>query len=114
MQDLRATDPALVDLFRLHRGGIVATLLKLRFPSALPQFLTGLRVAAGLSVIGAIVGEFICGGGIGGLIFVAKGAQNTPLIFALLLVSALLGIALFGVVNLLSHALLRRWHVSEQ
>jgi NitT/TauT family transport system permease protein len=53
---LLSTDPALVDLFRLYGAGPPSTLLKLRLPFALPAIMTGLRVAAGLTVIGAIVG----------------------------------------------------------
>src|SRR5213075_2138516 len=56
---LLSTDPALRDLFRLYGASPSATLWKLRLPAALPQILTGLRIAGGLAVIGAIVGEFI-------------------------------------------------------
>src|SRR5262249_56156555 len=62
---LLSTDPALRDLFRLYGASTPVTLFKLRFPAALPQILTGLRVASGLAVIGAIVGEFIGGAGLG-------------------------------------------------
>ena len=57
-----STDPALARSVPALRGLTRVTLFKLRFPAALPQILTGLRVAAGLAVIGAIVGEFIGGG----------------------------------------------------
>ena len=82
-------------------------------PFALPSILTGLRIAAGLAVIGAIVGEFITGGGLGGLIQVARQQQAVDKVFAALLLSALLGIALFGLVNLASRVALRHWHASE-
>jgi NitT/TauT family transport system permease protein len=91
----------------------VASLLKLRLPYALPSILTGLRVAAGLAVIGAIVGEFITGGGLGGVIDVSRTQQRVDKIFAGLLLSALLGIALFALVNLVSRLALRHWHASE-
>src|SRR5258708_3407974 len=54
-----STDPALRDLFRLYGASTPVTLFKLRFPAALPQILTGLRVASGLAVTRAIVGGFI-------------------------------------------------------
>src|SRR5215475_6192609 len=69
---LLSTDPALRDLFRVHGASPAETLFKLRFPAALPQILTGLRIGAGLAVIGAIVGEFITGAGIGGSIIVSR------------------------------------------
>ena len=58
---LLSTDPALADLFRLYGATPVATMLKLRLPSALPNVITGLRIAAGLAVIGTVVAEFQVG-----------------------------------------------------
>lgn len=114
LNGLLSTDPALRDLFRLYGAGGFATLVKLRFPFALPSIMTGLRIAAGLAVIGAIVGEFITGSGLGGLIPTARQQQRVDKVFAILLLSALLGIALFGLVNLISRLALRHWHASER
>lgn len=111
---LLATDPALLDLFKLYGASAPATLWKLRLPHALPHILTGLRIAAGLSVIGTIVGEFITGGGLGGLIDVSRQQRQIEKVFAVLLVASLLGIILFGLINLLSYLLLRHWHASEK
>lgn len=108
-----STDPALRDLFRLYGAGSVATLIKLRLPFALPSIFTGLRIAAGLCVVGAIVGEFLTGGGIGGVIDIARTQQDVEKIFACLLIGSLLGIVLFGLVNLASRLTLRHWHASE-
>ena len=58
-----------------------ATLIKLRLPFALPHILTGLRIAAGLAVIGAIVGEFITGAGIGGAILVSRQQNRVDKVF---------------------------------
>jgi NitT/TauT family transport system permease protein len=109
-----STDPALRDLFKLYGASTRATLFKLRFPAALPQILTGLRVAAGLAVIGAIVGEFIGGEGLGSVVDVARTQQRVDKVFAAVLLASLLGLALFGLINLLSYFSLRRWHASEQ
>lgn len=111
---LRSTDPALVDLFRLYGAGRLETLWKLRLPFALPAILTGLRVAGGLAVIGAIVGEFITGGGLGSIIDASRTQQRVDKVFAVLLLASALGIALFGAVNLASWLTLRRWHASEK
>jgi NitT/TauT family transport system permease protein len=110
---LLSTDPALKDLFKLYRANRFTTLLKLRLPYALPSILTGLRIAAGLAVVGAIVGEFITGSGIGGDILVARQQQKVDRVFADLLLSALLGILLFCLINVVSFLTLRHWHASE-
>lgn len=112
LSGILATDPALRDLFRLYGASPSATLWKLRFPGALPQILTGLRIAGGLAVIGAIVGEFIGGQGLGSVVDVARTQQRTDKVFAAVLLASVLGLALFGFINLLSRLLLRRWHAS--
>ena len=110
---LLSTDPALRDLFQLYDAKRLATLFKLRLPFALPHIMTGLRIAAGLAVIGAIVGEFITGAGIGGSIMVSRQQNRVDKVFAGLLLASLLGIALFMVINLISRLALRHWHASE-
>jgi NitT/TauT family transport system permease protein len=114
LNGILSTDPALRDLFRLYDASTAATLWKLRFPAALPQILTGLRIAGGLAVIGAIVGEFIGGQGLGSVIDIARTQQRTDKVFAAVLLASVLGLALFGVINIASRLVLRRWHVSEQ
>lgn len=111
---LRSTEPALRDLFRLYRAGPAATLLKLRLPSALPNILVGLRIAGGLAVIGAIVGEFIAGGGLGAVIDAARTQQRVEKVFAAVLLASLLGVGLLGFLGLLSRLLLRRWTPADQ
>jgi NitT/TauT family transport system permease protein len=111
---LLSVDPSLADLFRLHGAGRLATLWKLRLPWALPQILTGLRIAAGLAVIGAIVGEFVGGGGLGIVVLGAMRQQRTDLVFAAIGYASLLGLALFGAVGLASRLALRHWHASEK
>ncbi len=114
LDGLRSTDPALRDLFRLYGANRWATLWKLRLPAAMPQILTGMRIAAGLAVIGAIVGEFVGGGGLGGLVDIARTQQRTDKVFAALLLASALGLALFAGVGLASRLALRRWHPSER
>ena len=112
---LLATDPALHDLFRLYGASPAATLFKLRLPVALPSILTGLRVAGGLAVIGAIVGEFIGGNGsLGDVITSALTQQRNAKVFAAVLLASLLGLALFGLISLASRLALRNWHASER
>ena len=111
---LLSTEPALRDLFRLYGAGPVATLLKLRLPAAMPAIFTGLRVAGGLAVIGAVVGEFITAKGIGDLIAVSRQQQRVDKVFAVLLLAAGLGIVLFALINVASALVLRNWHPSEK
>jgi NitT/TauT family transport system permease protein len=117
LSGLRSVEPALRDLFRLYGARKLATLLKLELPSALPHIFTGLRIASGLAVIGAIVGEFVAGfsegtAGLGILVLGAYRQLRTDLMFAAVMCAAGLGIVLFGAVSLLGARLLRRWHPS--
>lgn len=114
LNGILSTDPALRDLFRLYGASTLVTLFKLRFPAALPQILTGLRVSAGLAVIGAIVGEFIGGQGLGSVVDVARTQQRTDKVFAAVLLASVLGLGLFGLINLISALTLRHWHASER
>jgi NitT/TauT family transport system permease protein len=90
----------------------------LRIPGALPYFFAGLRIASGLSLIGAVVAEFVAGtGGHGaGLAYqiLMAGIQlNVPRLFAALVLITLAGIALYVAVSALSRLALERWHESE-
>src|ERR1700722_16395960 len=116
---LLSTEPALEDLFRLYGASPWARLFKLRLPSALPSLLIGLRVAAGLSVIGTVVAEFFVGSygpgaGLGVKIVSDAKYGHTNTVFASVLLASLLGLALFAAVNLAATILLRRWHPSER
>jgi NitT/TauT family transport system permease protein len=116
---LLSTDPALEDLFRLYGASAWARLWKLKLPAATPNILTGLRVAAGLAVIGTVVGEFLvgvfgAGQGLGVRIVSAKKMGRTDELFAAVLIASLLGLALLAGINLAGRLLLRNWHASEQ
>lgn len=111
---LQSTEPTFLDLFRLYGSSRFRTLISCRIPSALPQIFSGLRISSGLAVIGAIIGEFIGGGGLGSLVEAARAQQRMEQIFAAVIASALLGIALISAVNLLSRLFLGRWHASER
>jgi NitT/TauT family transport system permease protein len=114
---LNSADRNLVELFRLHGATRWQALWLLRLPSALPFFLAGLRVAGGLALIGAVVAEFVAGaGGTGsGLAFriLEAGYQlKIPRMFAALALISACGVAIFAVLGLVQHLLLRRWHES--
>lgn len=112
---IRSVDGNLRDLFRLYGASRLAVLWKLELPHATPSIATGLRVAAGLAVIGAIVGEFVAGfaegrPGLGIVVMTSYRQLRTDLLFAAVGCSALLGIVLFGAVGLGSSLVLRRWN----
>lgn len=114
---LRSVNPALASLFRMHGASRWQTLMRLRVPSALPYFFGGLRIASGLSLIGAVVAEFVAGtGGTGtGLAYqiLQAGYQlNIPRMFAALVLIAATGVALFLLMGALSRRALGGWHES--
>jgi NitT/TauT family transport system permease protein len=111
---LKSTEPALVDLFNLYSATAKQMLYMLKIPFALPQIFSGLRIASGLAVIGAIVGEFIGGGGLGSVVDSARTQQRIDRVFAAVLISALLGVVLVGAVNFVSALTLGSWHTSER
>ena len=114
---LASVDRNLVDLFTLYGASRGQVLLHLRLPAALPSMLTGVRIAGGLSLIGAVVAEIAAGsaGAGSGLAFrIAESGYRLmiPRMFAALLLLSLAGIAIFFLLSLLSHAVLHRWHES--
>jgi NitT/TauT family transport system permease protein len=114
---LNSADHNLRDLFQLYGASRWQTLWQLRLPSAMPYFLGGLKIAGGLSLIGAIVAEFAAGtagsgSGLAYRILEAGYRLNIPRMFAAVLLISLTGILIFLAFTLLSHLVLRRWHES--
>ncbi|HLH84907.1 MAG TPA: ABC transporter permease [Trebonia sp.] len=117
LSGLKSTDRNLVQLYTMAGAPPRVQLLSLRLPAALPAILTGLRVAAGASVIGAIVGEFVAGvgGGQGGLGYVITESAvqlQTPQLFLAVLLASVVSLVLFTMVVIAERRLLRRWHES--
>jgi NitT/TauT family transport system permease protein len=114
---LSSVDHNLIALFELYQASRWQLLWNLKLPSALPQMLAGLRIAGGLSLIGAVVAEIAAGsaGAGSGLAYrIAESGYrlNIPRMFAALLLLSLAGIAIFFALSALSHLALRRWHES--
>lgn len=94
---LHAADENARMLFRTMGASRWQTLWKMKLPTGLPQFFTGLKIASVGVMAGAITGEFLGGGrGFGELIRVAASQLNTPRVFSLILYLSLVGLALFG------------------
>ena len=114
---LNSVDRNLADLFVLYHASRAQVLWRLKLPSALPYILGGLRIAGGLSLIGAVVAEIAAGsaGAGSGLAYrIAESGYrlNIPRMFAALLLLSLAGIVIFYVLSLINHLALRRWHES--
>ncbi len=110
---LKSVDRDLHDLFTLHHAGRATRLWKLQFPAAMPATFTGFRIAAGLSVIGAIVGEFFFGRGekgLGNLVDRYRGLVQIEELYATIILSSLLGIAVFFLFGWVSRAVVGKWY----
>ncbi|MGA0840130.1 MAG: ABC transporter permease [Pseudomonadales bacterium] len=115
---LRSADPGLLDLFKVYQCKSWQEMLWLRVPSSLPFFMTGLRIAAALTPIGALYGDTIAGmgsrdeAGLGFLVIIFNSQFKIPALFAAALAACVIGFLFVGVVNLIAWLTLRRWHES--
>ena len=112
---LRSADPAMHDMFTLHHAGRFTRMFKLMFPAALPAVFTGLRISAGLSVIGAIVGDFFFAqgpAGLGQLLDRYTNQLRGEELLATLIMSSALGMVIFWSFGLLRKLVIGRWYVS--
>jgi NitT/TauT family transport system permease protein len=114
---LNSIDRNLAGLFQLYGASRMQTLRYLKLPSALPFILAGLRIAGGLSLIGAVVAEIAAGsaGAGSGLAYrIAESGYrlNIPRMFAALLLLSLAGVVIYALLALVSHLMLRQWHES--
>jgi NitT/TauT family transport system permease protein len=115
---LKSADSNLRDLFTLYKASPWQTFRYLLVPSALPYFMAGLKIAGGLSLIGAVVAEFTAGTagretGLASRILESSFRTEIPMMFAALLLVSLLGIVIFIVFAALSRLVLGHWHESE-
>jgi len=119
-QGLISVDRNMVDLFLMHNASRAQVMMKLRMPHALPSIFTGIRIASGIAVIGAITGELFAGsvrvgvGGIGYAIQYASAQTETDYLFALVLAASALGFAFFFIVMFLEWYFLHQWHESAR
>lgn len=117
-QGLISTDRNLVDFFRMCKATKLQEVFLLRVPSAMPYFFTGLRIAATLAPIGAIVGDYIAGnsaggqGGLGFLTIIYSSQFQMGALFATAAVGCLLGFIFVAGVIALSWFALHKWHDS--
>jgi NitT/TauT family transport system permease protein len=111
---LRSADPLALDVMKTLNASHTEILWRLRLPSSLPFLCAGARICVPLSLIGAVVAEFVAAGqtnGLGTLIVTAASLSDLPTIYASVVVLAVIGIALFVLVVLIQRRLLV-WHSS--
>jgi putative hydroxymethylpyrimidine transport system permease protein len=106
-EGLRRTEPGLIDLARLNNASAFDTLRLIRVPAALPSLAAGLRIAAAVAPLGAVVGEWVgSSSGLGLLMLHANARMQTDLVFAALFVLVVISLALWASVGLLTRQLL--------
>jgi len=109
-----------VHLFVMHGASRVQILSKLRLPHAVPSLFVGIRISAGIAVIGAITGELFAGssrigeGGLGYSITYASAQLETDYLFALVFAATALGFCFFFIVMFLEWYFLHNWHESAR
>jgi NitT/TauT family transport system permease protein len=114
---LSSVDRNLIDLFRLYGASRWQVLWRLKLPAATPYILGGVKIAGGLSLVGAVVAEIAAGasGGGSGLAYrIAESGYrlNIPRMFAALELLSVVGLVIFFTLSLITHLLLHRWHES--
>lgn len=110
---LQSAERGMHDLFTLHHASRLTRLRKLMFPAALPAIFAGLRISAGLSVIGAIVGDFFFGrgeAGIGQRILRYASDLDGEQLLAAVIMSSVLGVSVFLLFGWIQHAAVSRWY----
>lgn len=110
---LQSADRGLHDLLTLHHADRVTRMRKLMFPNALPAVFAGLRISAGLSVIGAIVGDFFFGRGDAGIGQLLRRYANQLAgeeLLAAVIMSSALGVTVFLSFGWLQQRAIGRWH----
>ncbi|HEY6488223.1 MAG TPA: ABC transporter permease [Terracidiphilus sp.] len=119
-QGLIGVEENLIHLFIMHKASSAQILFKLRLPHATPNLFTGIRISAGISVIGAITGELFAGstrvgeGGLGYAILYASNQVETSYLFALVGAATVLGFGFFFIVMFFEWLFLHNWHESSR
>jgi NitT/TauT family transport system permease protein len=119
-QGLISVDENLIHLFVMHKATPAQILFKLRLPHAMPNLFTGIRISAGISVIGGITGELFTGsqrvgeGGLGYAIIYASNQMETSYLFALVFAATVLGFGFFFLVMFFEWLFLHNWHESSR
>ncbi|SDZ31457.1 ABC transporter permease [Herbiconiux ginsengi] len=110
---LRSTDPGQRDLFLLEKSSRWGRLWRLELPAAMPAVFAGLRIAAGLTIVGAIVGDFFFSRGtpgLGSLISTYQSRLQSPQLFAAIIAASLFGVLVFFAFGWLGRRVVGHWY----
>ena len=112
--DFKSVDPDIMDFARTTGAGRWRLFTKIRLPQALPHIFTGLKVGAALSATAAVVAEFVASDkGLGYLLLQYNGQLETPMVFAIIVLLSLIGLAVYYAVEVVERLTIP-WHVSQQ
>jgi len=110
----KSADPDILDFARTTGASGWKMFAKIRLPQALPDIFTGLKVGAALSATAAVVAEFVASDrGLGYLLLQYNGNLDTPMVFAIIVLLSLIGLAVYYVVEIIERITIP-WHVSQQ
>jgi NitT/TauT family transport system permease protein len=110
----KSVDPEIRDFARTTGASPWKMFLKIQLPQALPEIFTGLKVGAALAATAAVVAEFVAADrGLGYLLLQYNGQFQTPMVFAIIIVLSLIGLAVYYLVELLERLVIP-WHVSQR
>ena len=110
----KSVDPEITDFARTTGADEWKMFIKIRLPQALPDIFTGLKVGAALSATAAVVAEFVASDrGLGYLLLQYNGNLETPMVFAVIVLLSLIGLAVYYVVEIIERIAIP-WHVSQQ
>ncbi len=110
----KSVDPDVMDFARTTGAKGLKMFLKIRLPQALPEIFTGLKVGAALSATAAVVAEFVASDrGLGYLLQQYNGNLETPMVFAIIVLLSLIGLAIYYLVELIERLVIP-WHVSQR
>ena len=117
LMGLNSVDKNMDELFTLYNASKWQRMIKLRIPAAMPFIMAGLKISCTLSIVGAIVGEYIAGigggkGGLGYAITVSAVQMKTSFLFSCGIAAAILGIGFYLLVSMISRLILGSWHES--
>jgi NitT/TauT family transport system permease protein len=108
LMGLESVSPQQLDLFKIYHANSWQILWKLKLPAAYSYIYSGLKISAGLSIIGSIAGEFVAGGGLGALIDAARTQQRVDIVFGALILLSVTGLLMIGTLTLVHRILQSR------
>ena len=109
----KSVDPDVMDFARSTGASPTRMFFKIRLPQALPEIFTGLKIGAALSATAAVVAEFVASDrGLGYLLQQYNGQLETPMVFAIIVLLSLIGLAVYYFVELVERLVIP-WHVAQ-